>query len=285
VRGTVRSEEAHSDAIGQLSQIHQGQKIDGLEFAVDGGRAANARGNFQVGAEESRWPRRRNARTARLAAAAFHWMSPQRGLDEIFFLQRLIERHALIFVLRGEGTAANQVTRAAAFRVAGDSSPQHVQDVGVAVVPMDAGSAEFEDFSAQIIERAEIEEFLAVIAEVALGAIAALHAVGAGEPAGGGIVDHEVVADKIEAVAVEAGPRGAVQSLAKLAIKNLIAQALAFDDVFERLGHPYTEEVRGGEGVTAFVHQHSGFGHTQSVEQGMLRGYFGNVNWMPVRGN
>jgi hypothetical protein len=281
----VWSEETHSDAIGKLSQIHQGQKINGLEFAVDGGRAANARGNFQIGAKEAWRARRRDARTIGLALAPLDWMGPQRGLDEIFFLQLFIERQALIFIPRGEGTAANQVTRAAAFRVAGDSSPQHMQRVGVAIVFVNAGPAKLEDFGAQIFERAEVEKFLAVIAKVALGAIAALHAVGAGELAGGGIMDHEVVADEVEAVAVETSARGTVQSLAELAIKNLVAEALAFDDVFERLGHADTEEVGGGEGITAVVHQHSGFGHTQSVEQGMLRGYFENVNWMSLRGN
>jgi hypothetical protein len=75
-------------------------------------------------------------------------------------------------------------------------------------------------------------------------------------------MDHQVVTDKIEAVAVEAGVRGAVQSLAKLTIKNLIPEPLAFDDVFERLRHAYTEEAGGGRGITAFVQQHSGFWHT-----------------------
>src|SRR5260370_37882391 len=123
----------------------------------------------------------------------------------------------------------------------------------------------------------------AIIAKVSLGAVAALHAVGAGEFARGRVVHHQVVADKVEAVAVEAGARGAVQPLPKLAIKYLIAQALAFDDVFQCLRHPHAEEVGGGKGITAVVHQHSGFEHTQSVEQAMLRRYFGNVIWMFLR--
>jgi hypothetical protein len=95
-------------------------------------------------------------------------MSAQGRLDEIFFAQRFVERDALIFVLRGEGTAADQVTSAAAFCVPGDSSPKHVQHVGVAIVFVNAGPAKLEDFGAQIFERAEVEKFLAVVAEVAL---------------------------------------------------------------------------------------------------------------------
>jgi hypothetical protein len=184
------------------------------------------------------------------------------GSTRYFFPQRFVERHSLILILRREGTAANQVTRAAALRVSGDSSPEHVQDVGVAVLLVDAGPSQLQDFAAQALEGAEIKEFLAVIAEIALGAIAALHAVGAGQLAGGRVMHHQVVADKIEAVAVEASARGTVESFAKLAIKNLIAEALAFDDVFERLGHADTEEAGGGKGITAFVQQHSGFWHT-----------------------
>jgi len=74
--------------------------------------------------------------------APFHRMGPQRGLDEMLFSQRFVQRHSLIFVLRGQGTAADQVTCAATLRISGDSSPQHVQDVGVAVVLTDAGSSQ-----------------------------------------------------------------------------------------------------------------------------------------------
>ncbi len=70
---------------------------------------------------------------------------------------------------------------------------------------MDACAAKFQDFSPDLLEWCEVEELLAVIAEIALGAIAGLHTVGADQGAGGGIVDHQVVADEVEAVLIEAG--------------------------------------------------------------------------------
>jgi hypothetical protein len=49
-----RLEESGADTVWQLLQIHQRQEIDGLEFAVDGWRPAEARGIVQIGAEEAR---------------------------------------------------------------------------------------------------------------------------------------------------------------------------------------------------------------------------------------
>jgi hypothetical protein len=37
-----RLEEAAADAIGQFSEINDGEEIDGFEFAIDGGRSADA---------------------------------------------------------------------------------------------------------------------------------------------------------------------------------------------------------------------------------------------------
>ena len=39
-------------------KIDQREEINGLEFAVDGGRAAQTRGNIEVSAEEARRPGR-----------------------------------------------------------------------------------------------------------------------------------------------------------------------------------------------------------------------------------
>ena len=49
-----RLEEAGADAVGEFGQIHKREEIDGLEFAVDGWRTADAAGNFEIGAEEAR---------------------------------------------------------------------------------------------------------------------------------------------------------------------------------------------------------------------------------------
>jgi hypothetical protein len=62
-----------------------------------------------------------------------------------------------------------------------------------------------------------------------------------------------MVAYEIVAVAVEADAPGAGQSLAQLAIKDLIAQALAIDQILERLGHAGAKVVCGSERILASV--------------------------------
>jgi hypothetical protein len=62
-----------------------------------------------------------------------------------------------------------------------------------------------------------------------------------------------VIADEIVAVAIEARACGAGQPLAQLLIKDQIAQALAIDQVFERLGHTGAKVVCGGERILASV--------------------------------
>jgi hypothetical protein len=56
-------EEAGADAVGEMPEVDQGEEIDGLEFAVDGGRTADASGNVEVGAEKARGTRDFDGRT------------------------------------------------------------------------------------------------------------------------------------------------------------------------------------------------------------------------------
>ena len=142
---------------------------------------------------------------------------------------------------------------------------------------MDAGPAQFEDLASKSVEGGQVEELLAVVAEVALGAVAALHAVGSGQLISDGIVHHQVVADEIEAVAVQSCLGGGVQSLPQLAVENQITQPLALDNVFQRLGHANPETFRCGDGISAIVNQDSGFWHASSVKQGRLQACFRNV--------
>ena len=88
---------------------------------------------------------------------------------------------------------------------------------------------------------------------------------------------HQVIADKIEPIAVEPSPGGAVEPLPKLTIEIQIPQPLAFDDIFQRCGHPHTEELGSCKRIFAVVHQDSGRGHTRSVGRTKLHAYFRNV--------
>ena len=107
---------------------------------------------------------------------------------------------------------------------------------------MDARAAQLEDLSANVLERREVEKLRTVIAEVALGAIAGLHAVGAYQHAGGGVAHHEVVADDVEAIAVEACGVGVRKAFAEFAVEYLIAEALAGDEVVHILCERKAEE-------------------------------------------
>src|SRR5580693_5351223 len=118
---------------------------------------------------------------------------------------------------------------------------------------MYASAAELENLLANYFKRCEIEKLLAIISEISFGAEATLHAIGPDQFAGEGIANHQMVADEIVAVAIEADRAGACQPLAQLAIKDQIAQALAIDQILERLGHAGAKVVCGSERILASV--------------------------------
>ena len=68
-------------------------------------------------------------------------LGAERGFDEIFVAQGMIESQALVVVLRGEGTAADQITRVAQSGVGGDAFPEQEHGGRVAVILVDAGAA------------------------------------------------------------------------------------------------------------------------------------------------
>ena len=226
-------------------EIDEGEEIDGAEFGVDGGRPAKAAGDVEVGAEEARSAQGRGKFAGLLAARVGTGFGSQSRFDQIFIAKRVVEGHALVLVLRGEGTAADEIAGIAKGRVGGDTFPEEEEGGGVSVGFVDACAAEFQDFSADILERREVEELLAVIAEIAFGAIAGLHAVGAYERASGGIVDHEVIADQVEAIAVEARGVGVHQALSEFAVEYFVTQALAGDEVVHILRQRKAKEGSG----------------------------------------
>jgi hypothetical protein len=69
---------------------------------------------------------------------------------------------------------------------------------------------------------------------------------------------HQVIADKVEPVAVQARGGGTIQSFSELAIKNQKAQPLAFDNVFQTLRHPHAETVGFSKWILAVVKQDGG---------------------------
>src|SRR5271169_3290751 len=94
------SEEACENSVGQVRQVHESQKIDGLEFAVDGWRPADAARDVQIGAEEPWWARGLDGHSVGLAGIAGLRQRAQSGLHKVTVLQRVVHRHAEVLVLR-----------------------------------------------------------------------------------------------------------------------------------------------------------------------------------------
>src|SRR5215472_3720395 len=105
------------------------------------------------------------------------WRRAKARLCDMFFSQLFVKRYPFVFVLGSDRTAANQVARAGAQCVPGDSFPKHVQHRSVAVVLMHAGAAKLEDFRANAFEGCKVKKLLTVVAEIPLGAISALQSI------------------------------------------------------------------------------------------------------------
>jgi hypothetical protein len=105
-------------------EIDQGEEIDGAELGVDGRRTAEAAGNFEVGAKETRGAWGRKEFAGLLAARGGMRNGAKVGLDEIFVAQGVIEGETLVLILRAEGTAADEIARVAESGVGGDALPK-----------------------------------------------------------------------------------------------------------------------------------------------------------------
>ena len=228
-------EEAGADAVWEMGQIDEREEVDGFEFAVDGGWAADAGGDIEIGAEEPRWTRDFDGRAGGSAAATGLRHGAKARFDEVFGLQGVVHGGAEIFVLRRDGIATEEIARFGAGGVDGQALPEAVEDEGVAKIDVDAGAAELEEFFANGIVGCEIEKLVAVVAEILGGGFAGLQAIGADELGGFEIADHEVVAEGIEGIDVQAGALGGGEAFAKFEIEDEIAEALALLQIFGRL--------------------------------------------------
>jgi hypothetical protein len=96
---------------------------------------------------------------------------------------------------------------------------------------MDAGAAQFQHFLANRIEDGEIENLVPLVTEIPKRRFARLQAIGANQFAGLQVVDHEMVTEGIERVDVQATPFRRGKPLFQFQVEDLIAKALAFDQI------------------------------------------------------
>ena len=239
-------EEAGADAVWEMGQVDQREEIDSFEFAIDGRGAANAGGDIEIGAEEARWARGFDGRAGGMAAAIGLGHGAEAGFNEVFAFESLVHGDAVVFILRGDGIAAEEIACFDASGVDGQALPEHVQDEGIAEIEVDAGAAEFEHLLADGVVRREIEKLIAVVAEIGGGGFTGLQAISADKFGGFEVADHEVVAEGIEGIDVQAGTFGGGEAFAEFEIEDEKAKALALLEIPRRLRERNTEERRFG---------------------------------------
>ena len=120
----------------------------------------------------------------------------------------------------------NRITRAAAFRVAGDALPEQSEHDEVAVLDVDARAAQLDDFAAQRLESLEFKFLRGVIAEIVRGVRAGLQPVGADNVLRRQMLDDEMIANGVKRVFIEAGGEGLFQPFVEFEVENFKAQRL-----------------------------------------------------------
>jgi hypothetical protein len=83
-----------------------------------------------------------------------------------------------------------------------------------------------------------------------------------------------MVADEVELVAIEAGPRGGVQALAQLTVEDQVAKTLAGDQIVEACRQSHAKEWCGGERICAAMFQDARGCHGCSFGRVELQGHF-----------
>src|SRR6202008_5201760 len=96
-------------------------------------------------------------------------------------------------------------------RVQRDATPQQVQDFERAEFTMNAGAAALDDFISEGIVGGKIKLLRTVVAEIAFCHRPGLQAVGSDDSSRASGLDHEVIADRIELVAIESIKVGSVE--------------------------------------------------------------------------
>lgn len=221
-------EEAGADAVRKVAEIDQREEVDGLEFPIDGRRTADPPGDIQIGAEQARRALYFDGLPGGLAGVSRLRLGAKGRLDEMIFLKRLVHRGTVVFVLGRDRAATDEVARIVARGVDGDAFPEGVKNHNVTVILVDAGAAELEHLLADGIIYGEIEKLIAVVAEIALGGLSGLQTIGPYEFARLEVADHQMVAEGVKGVDIEAGAIGSGKALVKFKVKNEVTKALAF---------------------------------------------------------
>lgn len=140
---------------------------------------------------------------------------------------------------RGQGRATEEVALAVVLQVVRDSPPEQAKNAAVAVFLGDARTPEFDGAVEQFIRQGrEIELLGDVEALPHLGHVPGLEPVGADHLPGPNDLDQEVMATRIEAIAVEPRRPGLLEPLAQLEVEHSEAKGLDRPEIPGILGEP-----------------------------------------------
>lgn len=149
---------------------------------------------------------------------------------------------------------------AGALHVAGESGPDEGDDRAVAVGGVDAGAADLDEVVADGVEVAEVELALRVQASGYAGPVRRQQPVGGDDVPGGGLPDQQVVAVRVEGIAVQTG-FGSLQPGSEFPGEHQVAQSLRRAYVFLAGGEgDLVSRFRGGGGLGGGVRGGGGSG-------------------------
>ena len=142
-RGGPGLEEAGADAVGEMARSMSVRKSMVLNSRSMAG-AADTGGNIEQGAEEPRRTRDLDGRAGGAAGAAGLRHGAEARFDEVLGFQGVVHGGAEVFVLRGDGIAAEEIARFGAGGINGQALPEAVENQGVAEIDVNTGAAELE---------------------------------------------------------------------------------------------------------------------------------------------
>jgi len=221
-------------ALVQIRQRHHHEHVGAFEIRVPGRFAANPGARTQIALDQ-----RRHLRLVR----RFHLVDGERQVrrdavlarGHVLFGQRLVHGDGVMAAIgQADAGAADQVVAALAAHVLGQARPQQHDHAAAPVFRVDAGAARFDHAAAQVLQAAQVE-LVFRIQPADLGRLGrAQHAVGAHHFQSIGIAHDQVIAVRVEFVAVEAiGVRQRRQP--HRLDKHLVTQTLDFAQ-FRRCG-------------------------------------------------
>ena len=211
-------------------QIHNGEEVDCFELSIQRGRAADFCSQRQVGGEEFGdfdWGLR--GQRVRFVGETFETgfgMGLEAGFGKVIGGKPFECFVAVVGILACQRAAADEETELVGFGELRNLLPQQVEDGQIAMVFMDAGSAQLEDLRAQGFKDLKVEFLFAVVSKVPSCGGSCLEPVSADDVFGFLVGDDQMFADLVVSILVEMRQVRMVEAFVQFHIENLEAEFL-----------------------------------------------------------